>query len=234
MSRHTGGNQPIDIYRNVYLAAPYNSALDYKLMHKFDYNDFYNLAPPIEYRPSFFLAENLIAKPDGTLFQDVGADNWPMLTHFADTAYGKTGDPVSAVGRRTELSAAEPFAVTIDPLADVEKLVLARCGSGVRYDAVGTPRNEDPVEQRYLQWVRERGGPSASSTARGDHGLGDSASFVVPDYDSRTRDRATLDAEGVPLGWEPPADVRNDAGYSRLEMYLADIAGDFHALRARQ
>ena len=61
---------------------------------------------------------------------------------------------------------------------------------------------------------------------------GHDSTFVFPDYESITRDRATLDDEGVPLGWEPPADVVNDAGYSRLEPYLAQLAGDFHVLRA--
>ncbi len=86
---------------------------------------------------------------------------------------------------------------------------------------------------RYITWARERTGPTEGSQAFGDGGLGDHASFVHPVYVSETRDRSTLDEEGVPFGWEAPGDVVNEAGYSRLEMYLADIAGDFHVLRAR-
>lgn len=46
-----------------------------------------------------------------------------------------------------------------------------------------------------------------------------------------TRSVDTLDADGVPLDWTLPADIDYQAGYSRLELYLADIAGDFHMLR---
>ncbi len=225
MSRHTGGNQPIDIYRNYYEAAPYNFALDYQYMHKFDHNEYYNLTPPVHVDENFFLAENLIIDRDGSEFQSLDDDNWPMLTYFMDTERGTAGTTVGMAARRTAPSEPAPIPVTIGPTAGVKDDVLRNAGAGVRFNEDGTTYNVNVIDQRYLEWARTGTGPSATE-------LGDSATFVFPDYPSSTRDPETLDDEGVPIGWAPPSDVVNDAGYSRLELYLAELAGDFHVLRA--
>lgn len=234
MSRHTNGNQPIDLYRNVYEAAPYNQALDFTRMHKFDFNDFYNLSPPVPVAANFFIAENLILDRDGSVFLDPSDDAWPMLTHFRDSSYGRADAPVSDEARRSERAPEATFPITLTPVDEVKDDVLGDCGSAVRFAADGTRSVADPIDARYLGWAREGGGPSFISERPGDGGLGDSATFVFPDYPSERRDPATLDADGVPLDWEPPADVVNEAGYARLELYLADVAGDFHRLRARR
>ncbi len=231
MSRHTNGNQPIDIYRNVYEAAPYNARVSFEYMHMFDHNDFYNLDPPVPVSPNFLIEENLVLDRAGEVFMAPSDDNWPMLRHFDDSPKGLQREGVSdATRRRTfTLQAADPD--TLTPTLEVKDDVLSHCGAGVRYDADGVPTNVDPVEVRYLTWARDRTGPDFTSRSPGDGGLGDSSTFVFPDYPSQTRSPDTLDAEGVPLGWDLPSDVVNDAGYSRLELYLAQIAGDFHVLR---
>lgn len=233
MSRHTNGNQPIDIYANVYEAAPYNVPLDYARMHKFDFNPYYNLEPPIPIEPAFFIEDNLIIDRDGSLFQDIGDDNWPMLSQFSNSPYGTTDDPVPQTGRRDGPSAPAQSPIWLHPVESVKDEVLSNCGAGVRFAEDGTPFNVDPVDMRYLEWALRGIGPDFISQSLGDGGLGDGATFVLPEYPSLTRDPAELDADGVPRTWSPPDDVVNDAGYSRLELYLADIAGDFHVLRAR-
>lgn len=234
MSRHTNGSQPIDIYRNYYEAAPYNSAMSYALMHKFDYNSFYNLEPAVPTAPNFFIADNLILNKDGTTFQRPSDDNWSMLTHFTDTSAGQAGTTVTQSARRTQLSAASPYPVSLSPVEQVKADVLDNCGSGVRFRPDGTTYNVDPIDQRYINWAKTKTGPSSISRRRGDGGLGDSATFVLPDYPSMTRSQNTLNADGTPRDWRPPDDVINEAGYSNLELYLAELAGDLHILRRAQ
>ena len=230
MSTHYNGNQPIDIHHNYYEAAPYNADLDYGLMHRFDYREVTNMIPPIETNANFYIAENLVVDKDGSVFHGIDDDDWAMLATF------DPDDPqdVSDVARRFEPAPPPHDEMTIHATEDVKEVVLANVGAGVRFDENGTPYNNRENDLRYITWAREGTGPASVSTGFGDGGLGDHASFVHPAYDSQTRDRRDLDEEGVPFGWEPPGDVINDAGYSRLELYLADIAGDFHVLRARQ
>lgn len=230
MSTHYNGNQPIDIHHNYYEAAPYNADLNYALMHRFDYREVTNMVPPIETNANFYIAENLVIDKDGSEFHSVGDDDWAMLSTF------DPDDPrdVSDVARRYEPAPSPDGGMTLHATADVKDVVLANVGAGMRFDADGTPHNDRENDLRYIRWARERTGPTEGSQGFGDGGLGDHASFVHPVYVSETRDRSTLDEDGVPFDWEPPEDVVNDAGYSRLELYLADISGDFHVLRARQ
>lgn len=234
MSRHTNGNQPIDIFRNVYEAAGYNSTTSYARMHKFDFNDFYNLSPVIDVSPNFYLAENLIIERDGSFFQGPEDNNWPMLTHFGDTDLGDSGDPVmDESARRVTLSEGSAIAITIDEADVVKDRVLTLAGASLRFDEAGQPFHDDPIDRRYLDWAREGVGPDSISGDPGDGGLGDSDRFEVPDHVSETRARSELADDGTPLDWSPPADVQNDAGYSNLELYLAELAGDFVRLRDR-
>lgn len=232
MSRHTNGNQPIDLYRNYYEAAPYNNKLSYALMHKFDYNTFYNLDPAIPTAPNFFIAENLIVDKDGSIFQRPTDDNWPMITHFKDSPEGQEGANVTQASRRDQRAPDSPYPVSLIPVEQVKDDVLNNCGAGVRFNPDGSTYNADPIDERYLGWAKNKIGPSSVSRSIGDGGLGDSATFVFPEYPSTTRDQATLNPDGTPIGWQPPADVVNEAGYSNLELYLAELAGDFHVLRS--
>ncbi|MEM6293959.1 MAG: hypothetical protein AAGA54_21965 [Myxococcota bacterium] len=229
MSTHYNGNQPIDIHHNYYEAAPYNADLNYGLMHRYDYREATNMVPPIETNANFYIAENLVVDKDGSVFHDVGDDDWAMLATFDPE------DPrdVSDVARRYEPAPTPHGEMTLHATEDVKDVVLANVGAGVRFTADGTPYNDRENDLRYITWAREGTGPASTSQSFGDGGLGDHASFVHPVYRSGTRDRRELDEEGVPHGWQPPADVINDAGYSRLELYLAELAGDFHVLRAR-
>lgn len=233
MSRHSNGNQPIDIHHNIYQAAPYNRSVAYEYMHQFDHNDYYNLNPPIEVTPNFHLEGNRIYERDGTVFQGDGDDNWPMLRHFRDSRYGDARTPVTDADRRDRPAASPEVPITQTPMDNLWEEVLQHSGAGVRFDEDGEVSNANTIDQRYLRWARERGGPSFTSASPGDGGLGDSATFVFPSYESRTRDESDLDANGVPHGWEPPEEVLNEAGYSRLELYLAELAGDFYMLRRR-
>ena len=232
MSRHTNGNQPIDIYANVYEAAPYNRPLDYAWMHKFDFNPYYNLEPPVPISPAFLLEQNLILDQQGRIFQGLDDDNWPMLTQFGNSPYGAPDDAVAPDGRRRQLSAPAEHAITLHEPSSVKDNVLDNCGSGVRFTEDGTVDNVDPIDQRYLQWAAQGTGPNFISSVPGDGGLGDPATFEFPDYPGISLDPDALDDDGVPHGWQPPAGIVNDAGYSRLELYLADLAGDFHVLRS--
>jgi hypothetical protein len=112
----------------------------------------------------------------------------------------------------------------------------------------------------YIDWAKNNHAPTTITTEIGDGGMGDQARFVHPLYNSDATvdlDSYDTDRDGMPNTWELAHNLNpevannnavrsdrtwyfgqytvvNNAGYTDLEIYLADIAGDFHMLGQAQ
>jgi len=153
--------------------------------------------------------------------------------------------------------------VSVLPPQQVKASVLANVGGNVRFSQDGTPYIDDEIDQKYIDWAIKYDGPTKYTTSLTDHDVGSHRNFVYPNYQAGERNLATYDTDldGMPNTWETEhglnpnsADgvegnngvrtnknwifgnylVKNNAGYTNLEMYLADIGGDFHMLAKEQ
>ena len=136
-------------------------------------------------------------------------------------------------------------------MSSLKEYVLANVGTGVRFNADGTPYNVDEIDNKYINFALHHTDPSTKPGSDPVH------DFVYPAYMEQTRNLETYDSDhdGMPNSWEianglnPDVpdnngtrihwflngyQIINNAGYTNLEMYLADIAGDFHMLAARK
>ena len=138
----------------------------------------------------------------------------------------------------------------------VKENILNNVGANVRFNKDGTTYIDDTVDNKYIVQAKTNGGSTFFTKAFGDNGIGDSANFVYPPYNTDSAVDLNVydtDRDGMPNSWEIKhhldpyiannnairADrnwdlsgyrVINNAGYTDLEMYLADIAGDFYQL----
>ena len=141
------------------------------------------------------------------------------------------------------------FPITVTPTQQVKNHVLANSGAGIRFNASGSTYNVDEVDRRYIKTAQNHTGPTFYSSSYGDGGIGDPARFTYPVYPSKKLDLNKFDSDrdGLPDAWEKKHKVSdanavkrnwkiqgytiiNKAGYTNLEMYLAERAGDFHML----
>ena len=140
---------------------------------------------------------------------------------------------------------------------DVKSNILLNVGGNIRFRADGSTYIDDPIDTRYINWARNNVGPTYITKKPTDNGLGNTRHFNYPNYHSSNEiiDPRTFDddEDGMPDTWEKDHEldfevannnnvsmgktwdfgsykVVNNAGYTDLEMYLADIAGDFHML----
>jgi len=171
---------------------------------------------------------------------------------------GNTGlnlDETNSILRNEEIPAS---AYPVPKLAAslVKDKVLANVGGNIRFNADGTTFVDDDIDSLYLDWAKNNTGPSFFTAEIGDGGIGDSDRFQYPAYSTEAAvnlDIYDTDRDGMPNTWElkhgldpyvPNNNdirtnrnwnigsylVKNNAGYTDLEMYLADIGGDFHML----
>lgn len=153
----------------------------------------------------------------------------------------------------------EPLLYPVSQLTttDVKTNILLNVGGNVRFKTDGSTYIDDPIDTKYISWASDNAGPTYITKVPTDDGLGNTRHFKYPDYHSSDEviDPKTFDfdEDGMPDQWESkhqlepkisnnnhvsmgktwdfgPYKVVNNAGYSDLEMYLADIAGDFHIL----
>ncbi len=247
------GNARNDIIGNVYQKARHTSAMQLHRMHVINFASNINHNPP-ELVPSVHIKDNLVLANDGSVYAPATDDNWKMMSHWSDTSYGTAGTPLATRYQRNEPIADGAFPITILPADKVKGDVLSNVGANVRFREDGSTYYVDPIDQMYIDWAKNGEGPTFTSNVTGDGGLGDPARFVYPAYESGSRDLDTWDTDrdGMPNAWEiahglNPNDaadgnatrvdweigryrVVNQAGYTNLEMYLADIGGDFHTL----
>ena len=141
----------------------------------------------------------------------------------------------------------------------VKENILNNVGGNVQFKKNGSAFIADDIDKKYIDWARNYTGPKEYTTSLTDNNVGSHKNFEYPDYPAGARNLATFDSDGdgMPNDWERShkltedsaigADenskvrdnrrwefgnyiVINNAGYTNLEMYLADIAGDFHIL----
>jgi len=172
-----------------------------------------------------------------------------------DAIHGlSTGDAVPKIApyyRGTPL-ASSVFEIEKTPTDQVKDYVLANAGAGVRFNDDGSTYNVDTVDLMYINYaLTGKGVPDHHSSSRGDGGIGDELRMTFRS-NATNSGRVNLesfdkDRDGLPDAWEKKHKVteanstkldwiiqgytiKNNAGYSNLEMYLAEIAGDFHML----
>jgi len=151
------------------------------------------------------------------------------------------------------------YPVSILSADSVKDNLLSNVGGNVRFNQNGTTYIDDEIDQKYIGWAKNNEGPTAFTETLGDGGIGDSASFKYPEninYNADTTEdiNASIldsDLDGMPDTWESKHnlnpivknnnavhtdwvigdyEVKNLAKYTDLEIYLADIGGDFHML----
>ncbi|HID03682.1 MAG TPA: hypothetical protein EYP18_10815 [Desulfobacterales bacterium] len=174
---------------------------------------------------------------------------------------GNTGlnlDETNSILRDEEIPA-NSYPVQKLAASQVKNNVLANVGGNIRFNADGTAFVDDEIDLFYLDWAKNNTDPAYFTTEIGDGGIGDSGRFQYPAYSTANAvnlDIYDTDRDGIPNTWElahnlDPEDpnnntiradrnwnighylVKNNAGYTDLEMYLADIGGDFHMLANR-
>ena len=150
-------------------------------------------------------------------------------------------------------------AVSVLDATSVKENILSNVGGNVQFNQDGSIIIADEIDRKYIDWAKNYTGPTKYTTALNDHDVGSHQNFVYPNYQSGARDLTTFDSDGdgMPNAWErrhkltensAPEDnenqqvrenrrwefdnyiVINNAGYTNLEMYLAEIGGDFHML----
>ena len=250
---HITGSLNLDIRNNIYQKSPNKPDIIRDRMHVMNFVANLEDLPQV-LSPSIYAVGNHVISLSGEIHDLTTNDNWNMFSHFRDSDEGARGDQLSTEFRRDTPLADGPYSLPMREIEDLEDHVLADVGAAARFREDGTTYYADPIDDQYLSWARERSGPKRTSTTVGDGGQGDTARFIYPDYPSRSLDLDTFDTDrdGMPNTWEirhglnpnDPSDgtrtklnwtignyeISNQAGYHNLEIYLADIAGDFHRL----
>ncbi len=250
---HITGSLSLDLRNNIYQKSLNKPSINRERMHVMNFNANLIDRPQI-LNPSIYAVGNQVISIEGQVHALTTNDNWNMFSHFQNSPEGTQGTQLATSYRRDTPLPHSPYPIPMREVVDLENHILADVGAAVRFREDGTTYYADPIDDHYLSWARERSGPNRSSTALGDGGLGDTTRFIYPDYPSESRDLATFDTDrdGMPNTWEithdldpnDPSDgtavkltwtignyaVTNQAGYQNLEIYLADIAGDFHRL----
>ena len=148
-------------------------------------------------------------------------------------------------------------AVSILPANEVKKNILNNVGGNIRFTEDGTAYIDDIKDEMYInEWAKNNGGPVDMDSFKGTTALGNSVRFTYPEFNTQPAVDLNFydtDKDGMPNTWElahhldpdvannnavrtnrhwdfDPYVVINNAGYTDLEMYLADVAGDFHML----
>ena len=146
--------------------------------------------------------------------------------------------------------------VSILSANEVKDNVLNNVGGNVKFSSDGSTYVDNSIDTMYLDWAKNNDAPHNITSTVGDGGIGDSDRFIHPVYNTDPAVDLNIidtDRDGMPNTWELAnnldPDVKNNnairadrnwnlsgyrvinnAGYTDLEMYLADIAGDFHML----
>ncbi len=185
-------------------------------------------------------------------------DQWWMIAQF--DGYGNvtyntpTGTDTIEVDsvlplryRRDTALPPRQFPVTETPFNDLKSFTLSHAGAGIRFNADGTTYNVDSIDNKYIDYALNYTDPATLPGSNPD------SEFVFPNYpeQSVSLDTFDTDMDGMPNAWEiangldpntannndthlnwnlSGYEIVNNAGYTDLEMYLADIAGDFHMI----
>ncbi len=186
----------------------------------------------------------------------------PSMYDDSPVAGLSTDDPLPNDYQRSRQQEPRLHPVTETPTSQVKDFVLKHAGAGVRFNDDGTTRdiNSDEIDYSYILIAQSRLGPSNI----GDGGIGDSDRFDYPHYSPSGRGKPQdnenpkkflagfdSDLDGLPDAWEKlhkvsdakgtkvnwniqGYSIQNNAGYTNLEMYLAERAGDFYMLEKQR
>jgi hypothetical protein len=248
------GNMQVDYINNIYEA---NRAeeVGLKYLHKVEISSEGKQLDGEAIKPSLFFSGNRVIKRNGTsLIND--KNQWSMVSMKLDSSLGSEYDntplgglsdadplPDSPTYRRTVPIDAGKHPITVTPTNEVKKYVLNNAGSGVRFNIDGSTYIDDELDNNYILIAKASVGPTNKSS------IGDPDKFIFPVYPTVKRKLSTFDSDkdGLPDVWEQKHKVndanatkinwiiqgysiKNNAGYTNLEIYLAELAGDFHML----
>jgi len=141
------------------------------------------------------------------------------------------------------------FPVIDTPLNILKKYILKNAGAGVRFDNNGKPYSIDEIDKKYIDYAMNYTDPNKRPGSDPEH------DFILPRYPEKKVNlkKFDTDLDGIPNQWETKHGlnpfvpnnnkirknrkwifdkyiVNNYAGYTDLEMYLADKAGDFYMI----
>lgn len=236
---YVGGSPQIDLTNNFYrkLSGPvYTASNDpgnnrtVLTLHP----DSHNISGNVQ-SPSIYTRGNIIEAQDGGVFDnDIAGDrNWINMSGYWSNS-NVQHLPLSNYQRLSPL-ASTPYPYPLKSAYEARETILSNgVGASARIYPDGSTFVDSPIDRHYFDWARNDSAPTTGAVTHGDGGLGDSARFVHPYYPSRTISLDSLDADGVPFDWELPKGVINNAGYPRLDLYLADLAGDYVKLGLTQ
>ncbi len=250
------GRSKIDYVNNVYEAANSGDDITVNELHKFEVSYTGPQWDMLQDKltTSLFFKGNQVIKQDGSDLISAKDDQWKLIqmkfdqelryTEGSSPLYGLSNH--DAVPKKSPYYRTSPLAVgkhpiLLTPTNIVKKNVLSNAGAGVRFNADGSTFNQDIIDRRYLNYALSNSSPKTY--------LGDSNRFDHPNYPSKRINLNSFDSDrdGLPDDWEEKHKVsdangvkenwkvqgytiKNKAGYTNLEMYLAELAGDFHML----
>ncbi len=251
------GNMQIDYINNIYEASQaYDVSIGY--LHKFEIANSV-AAPGVPIQPSLYLKGNKVVKQDGSLLIKDN-NQWSMISMKPDETMGEEyrNTPIWGIGHheqvpdsplyhRTSAIKKGKYPITVTPTSNVKSYVLDNAGAGVRFNADGSTYNDDEIDSRYISIARSKLGP------RNYDEIGNKDRLEIPVYATTKRNLAKFDSDqdGMSDAWEKKHglnvgvkdnnevnksweiqgySIKNNAGYTNLEIYLAELAGDFHIL----
>ena len=253
-----GGNAHNDFRNNAYQETLYSPSFSTNNLIGFTYLKFIPDAfNPEEEAPNFYIDSNLFLSSNEQrldITDTVQNSNGRDMLHLFDSPASMSDLP-NLILRNTPNSSPD-IAVSILNANDVKENILNNVGGNVKFANDGTAYVDNSIDSMYLDWAKNNNGPTIITENIGDGGMGDQARFVHPVYSTDVAvdlDIYDTDRDGIPNQWEldhhldpdiannnavradrnwDMGDYRviNNAGYTDLEMYLADIAGDFHML----
>jgi len=235
---YIGGSPRIDLVNNYYrkLSGQVNTSSNdpgkYRTILTLDPDSqrAHNLVGDVQ-TPSILTKGNVIETSSGDIFDnDInGNKNWVNMAGYWKASQIKHR-PLNDYNRTEKLPALK-IALPLKSATKAKADILAHGrGANARIYPDGSTYIDSAADKRYFNWANNSNTPTIGAVVHGDGGLGDSARFVHPYYPSRSISLDSLDSDGVPLNWRLPKEVINNAGYTRLELYLADIAGDYTRL----
>lgn len=251
------GNMQVDYVNNYYEASrAYDVSIE--SLHKIEIAN--SVSPPGEaIHPSMYFNGNKVLKRDGSyLISD--NNQWSMVSMKPDEKMGSEyrntplwglnhGDPVPDVPlyHRASPIPQGKYPITVTPTNKVKAYVLNNAGAGVRFNIDGSTYIDDDLDLKYISIAKAKIGPDRYED------IGIKSRLKFPKYPTKKRNLVAFDKDmdGMPDAWEKKHGlkidtpdnngvkenwkiqgytIKNSAGYTNLEMYLAELAGDFHML----
>ena len=251
------GNMSVDYINNIYES---DRSGDIGLDDLFKFEVSYEGKQPtsLAMEPSLYFKGNEVIKRNGTPLISKTDNQWLFMSN-AMAIYGgmrseydgsplegaSSGDslPDIPLYHRTTKIPDGKYPIAVTPTEKVKGYVLSNAGAGVRFNADGSTYNDDQIDSKYISIAKTKSGPS------NDDDLGAKSRLKIPNYATikRNLEKFDKDRDGLPDAWEKKHQVsdangvkenwkvqgytiKNKAGYTNLEMYLAELAGDFHML----